>query len=126
MMWFSLAFAWVKTRFSQISSGAIGAGILIVLAIVFVSGSAVWIKGLIVDGAVAGRDLIWTRTISAARDKARLEQLDRDASVFKAADDARAELELQLDAQRERTAEREQEIARMKTDPVCIPADMDR
>lgn len=122
----ALLFARLKTRAKQIGGGAIGVAALIVLAIVLVVGSIVWLKGVIVDGAIAGRDLAWTKTLTAATDKARNEEAVARAQRERAAnaerDKARAEAESAVDQVREL----EHELAALKDNPVCYTPEITR
>jgi len=120
------AFALLKGRAVQFFTGAAGYAIAVVLVLIIVAAGATLWRSDYANGLLAKRDLTWFKKVTAASDKARNDQKTRDDAVRKAGDDARADLELQLAAQQERTAEREREIARMKSDPVCIPADMER
>jgi hypothetical protein len=122
----STAFAFIKGKAVQFFTGAAGYTIAVVLVLIIVAAGATLWRSDYANALIAKRDLSWFKTVTAATDKARAEQKALDDAVRKAGDDKRAELELQLEAQRERTAEREREIARMKSDPICIPADMER
>lgn len=116
----------LKTRAAQVGGGAIGAAILIILAIVLVVGSVVWLKNVIVDGAISGRDLAWTKTLSTATDKARNDEAaareKRERAANAERDKARAEAIAAVDQVREL----EQELAALKDNPVCYTPEITR
>lgn len=118
--------AWLKARAVQIGGGTIGVALLIILAIVLVVGSAVWLKGVIVDGAIAGRDLSWTKTLAAATEKVRSDEAairqQRERAANAERDKARAEAEAAV----EQVRELEQELAALKDNPVCYTPEITR
>lgn len=127
-MWTAIAllFGRLKTRAAQIGGGAIGVAVLIIIAIVLVVGSAIWLKNTIVDGAIAGRDLSWMKTLTAATDKARNDEAAARSKRERAAnaerDKARADAEAAVDQVREL----EEQLAALKDNPVCYTPEITR
>ncbi|ADJ23054.1 hypothetical protein Hden_1242 [Hyphomicrobium denitrificans ATCC 51888] len=127
-MWTALAllFGRLKTRAAQIGGGAIGAAVLVVLAIVLVIVSIVWLKNVIVDGAISGRDLAWTKTLTAATDKARNEEAAKRAERERAANAERDRARAEAVAAVDQVRELEQELAALKDNPVCYTPEITR
>jgi len=127
-MWTALLliFGRLKTRAAQIGGGAIGAAVLIVVGITFIVVGLVSLKNFIVDGAISGRDLAWTRTLSAATEKARNEEAAKRAERERAANAERDRARAEASAAVDQVRELEQELAALKDNPVCYTPEITR
>ena len=113
--------AWIKGRGLQLITGNAAAALGIVAAVVVVIGAVFWLKDSIVDAALSGRDLVWTRKIGVSNEAARQEQEKRDAGAIAAAEKARDLAAANYALTRARKAALERQIAAAADDPVCIP-----